>query len=132
MGAFMPTTIVRHRHSSYIAQSGRCYYCGFPVWENDPSSFARAHNIPATKTNLLKCTAEHLEARKDGGDNSRHNIVAACLRCNQMRHRLKPAPNPNAYRTLVQKLVMRGKWHKKVISTIAGKYPVSPVSEVSL
>jgi 5-methylcytosine-specific restriction endonuclease McrA len=112
----MSTTLIRHRKSAYIAQSGRCYYCKFPLWESDLNSFARAYNIPGPKAELLKCTAEHLDARQDGGKNSKQNIVAACLRCNLMRHRMKPAPNPDAYRTLVQKLVKNGKWHKKIIS----------------
>jgi len=111
----MQSNIVRHRHSSYIAQSGICYYCKFPLWENDLNSFASVHNIPASKAKLLKCTAEHLDARQDGGNNSKSNIVAACLRCNQMRHRMNPAPKPDAYRSLVQKLLKNGMWHKKII-----------------
>lgn len=112
----MQSKIVRHRHSSYIAQSGLCYYCEFPLWESDLNSFARAHNIPASKAGHLKCTAEHLDARQDGGKDSKQNIVAACLRCNRMRHRMKPSPSPDAYRTLVRNFVMNGKWHKKIIT----------------
>lgn len=122
----MQSNIVRRRHSSYIAQSGLCYYCHYPLWESDLNSFAREHNIPASKAESLKCTAEHLDARQDGGNNSKQNIVAACLRCNQMRHRMKPAPNPDAYRNLVQKLIKNGKWHKKALVSALGRLPMSP------
>ena len=114
----MKSNIKRHRHSSYLAQSGYCYYCGFPVWENNLDLFAKTHDLPTTKATLLKCTAEHLQARQDGGKNSKQNIVAACLRCNRTRHRLKPAPLPDVYRILVQKQVKNGKWHKRALFSL--------------
>lgn len=117
----MKSKIIRHRHSSYIAQSGICYYCGFPLWENDLNSFAKSHKISVTKAVYLQCTAEHLHARQDGGDNSKQNIVAACLRCNLTRHKLKPAPSPDSYRIFVQKRVRKGMWHKKALSNLVGR-----------
>lgn len=112
----MPTSITRHRHSSFIAQSGRCYYCGFPLWESNKNSFAKTHNIPTKAAHLLQCTAEHLVARQDGGKNQKQNIVAACLACNKRRHSRKRAQNPDSYRTLVQNRVKRGKWHPEALS----------------
>ena len=117
----MKSNIIRHRHSAYITQSGTCYYCEFPLWESDPELFARAHKISATKVVHLQCTAEHLHARHDGGGNSKQNIVAACLRCNLTRHKLKPAPSPDSYRILVQKFVRKGSWHKKALSNLVGR-----------
>lgn len=117
----MKSNIIRHRHSSFIAQSATCYYCEFPLWEGDLDSFARARKIPASKLVLLQCTAEHLLARQDGGKNSKENIVAACLRCNQTRHKLRPAPSPDSYRTLVQKLVRKERWHNKAVSNLLGR-----------
>jgi len=122
----MKSNIIHHRHSSYIAQSGTCYYCGFPLWESDLNSFAKAHKISVTNAVHLQCTAEHLHARQDGGGNSKQNIVAACLRCNRTRHKLKPAPSPGSYRILVQKLVRKGRWHKKALLNLVGSYHECP------
>jgi len=44
-------------------------------------------------------TAEHLEARCEGGADSTDNIVAACRFCNGRRHRAKVARNPVRPRT---------------------------------
>jgi hypothetical protein len=63
----MPSRLVRHRQSAYIRQSRRCFYCQYPMWENNLESFAQAHNISTAQAKRLKCTAEHLKARKDGG-----------------------------------------------------------------
>lgn len=106
----MPTKLVRHRKSAYIAQSGRCYYCGSPMWDSNLESFSQAHNIKSSQAKWLKCTAEHLEARKDGGNDKAQNVVAACLFCNRTRHRRKEDLNPVAYRKLVQKRVRNGRW----------------------
>jgi hypothetical protein len=56
----------KHRQSAFIAQQGRCIYCG-----------CNMGNHP---------TAEHLQARQDGGTDRRDNIAAACWRCNYRRH----------------------------------------------
>ena len=85
----MATRIARHRHSAYASQSGRCYYCGFLMWEKDVSAFARTHNITCSRAQAFRCTAEHLQAKKDGGTNAVQNIVAACFCCNSRRHRRK-------------------------------------------
>jgi len=74
----MSKKLVHHRKSAYNAQSGRCYYCDLLMWESDCKSFAQAHKISLSQAKLVKCTAEHLEARKDGGNDTKKNIVAAC------------------------------------------------------
>lgn len=108
----MPSTpLIRNRQSAYRAQMGRCYYCGLPMWEDDVGTFCQAHNITPSQAQLLRCTAEHLEARQDGGLNTAKNIVAACLSCNQRRHKRKKAPAPSAYLNLVRKRVREGRWH---------------------
>jgi 5-methylcytosine-specific restriction endonuclease McrA len=114
----MPSTILRNRHSAYLAQSGLCHYCGFPMWETNLTDFSLSHNIKPSIAKHLQCTAEHLDARKDGGKNSRQNIVAACIYCNLRRHRINKAPNPNAYRQLVRRRVNNGRWHPKAILTM--------------
>ena len=107
----MSTKLVRHRKSAHIAQSGRCFYCGFPMWESNIESFAQTHNISLPQAKWFQCTAEHLEARKEGGNDATKNIVAACQWCNQRRHKRKIAPSPNAYRQLIQRRLSKGHWH---------------------
>lgn len=63
----MPSKLVHHRKSAHISQSGRCYYCRFPMWENDLKSYAQLHNISQPQAKLFQSTAEHLIARQDGG-----------------------------------------------------------------
>src|SRR5471030_1611979 len=92
----MAIKLVRRRRSAYATQSGRCYYCDLPMWENNIESFARSHDIKLSQAQSLQCTAEHLQAKKDGGNDTAQNIVAACLCCNSRRHRRKQAPDPNA------------------------------------
>lgn len=103
--------LARLRRSAYASQSGCCYYCGFRMWESDPASFARVQHITVAQARSFKCTAEHLEAKEDGGKDTAQNIVAACLFCNSRRHRRKQAPSPNAYRQLVQNRLGKGRWH---------------------
>ena len=109
----MLSKLARHRNSAYINQSGRCYYCNFPMWESDPVSYSQAHNISLSQAKLFQCTAEHLEARSDGGKDRAKNIVAACIWCNKKRHSRKQAPSPNDYRQLVQKRLSKGRWFCK-------------------
>ena len=113
----MSKRLANHRKSAYSAQSGRCYYCNLLMWESDGESFAQAHKISTPQARLVKCTAEHLEARKDGGKDTKQNIVAACLWCNQERHRIKVAPSPNVYRQMVQRMLSSGRWHCNSLAT---------------
>ena len=113
----MRDNLVRHRHSAYLAQSRRCFYCGLPMWLSNPDSFATAHGITPGQARLLKCTAEHLEARQDGGQDTKQNIVAACFWCNQRRHKRKRAPDPDDYRLLVQQRLNKGRWHSQSLAT---------------
>jgi len=113
----MAHTLVRHRHSAYLAQQGRCCYCDLPMWEGDLESFCRAHDIKPSQARSLQCTAEHLLARQDGGRDTADNIAAACRWCNQGRHRRKRAPEPPVYRHLVNKRLRAGRWHPPALLT---------------
>ena len=62
----MSNNLQKHRKSAVHAQRGLCIYCGRPMGAD--------------------ATAEHLQARQDGGTNCRQNIVAAHRACNQRRH----------------------------------------------
>ncbi len=111
----MTTTLARRRHSAFLAQSGHCFYCGLPMWESSPDELSQPYGISPAQAQRLRCTAEHLQARCDGGGDSSTNIVAACLHCNRTRHRMRPAPDHEKYRALVQLQRINGVWHRKSI-----------------
>jgi 5-methylcytosine-specific restriction endonuclease McrA len=120
----MATSIVSARTHAYRAQSGRCIYCGAPMWSRSPEQFAAAHGISLADALRFQLTAEHLTARSEGGRNSRPNIAAACLYCNRKRHERKAPPGPLAYQALVQKRISQGRWHpahlhKKVLRSLS-------------
>ncbi|MNY53348.1 HNH endonuclease [compost metagenome] len=71
------------RSAACRAQRGLCFYCLQPMRGD--------------------VTAEHLQARCDGGKDTRENIVAAHRLCNSRRHQLFPVepPGPMAYANLV-------------------------------
>jgi hypothetical protein len=99
----------KHRHNAYLRQSGRCYYCELPMWEKSPEAFAGKYKITLVEARQFQCTAEHVKARVDGGRNSKGNIVAACLACNQNRHRSGEAPASAAYKEQIQRTTRSGK-----------------------
>lgn len=109
----MPSQIAKYRLNAFQKQTGRCYYCGSPMWIENQKDFAAQHGVPLSKVAKLQCTAEHLVARCDGGRNSQNNIVAACLFCNSLRHRMKNPPDPANYKIHVKKLLSKGSWHSK-------------------
>lgn len=113
----MATTPAKHRHSAFISQNCRCYYCGFEMWETNPAQFAAKHNITTEQASRFQCTAEHLTARQDGGTNVKQNIVAACKHCNHTRHRMRPAPSPEVLRRAIAKQLANGSWHRKAAVT---------------
>ncbi|MBU1776988.1 MAG: HNH endonuclease [Gammaproteobacteria bacterium] len=106
----MPSKLIRLRTSAFNFQSGRCFYCGYPMWETDCTAYAQKYKMSPSQAKALQCTAEHLDARKDGGKDNPKNIVAACRWCNQKRHQRKLAPSPNDFRKLVQKRLRKGGW----------------------
>jgi hypothetical protein len=59
----------------------------------------------------LRCTAEHLLARCDGGRDIPSNVVAACHFCNHTRHIRKRPPEPERYRAEITKRMARHGWH---------------------
>lgn len=96
-----------------MRQNGRCFYCGLPaVPAANLSHFARRNGLNLAQATALQCTAEHLHARCDGGEDAPLNIAAACATCNHRRHRMRPAPEPDRYRAIVQQQMANGVWHK--------------------
>lgn len=100
------------RKSAYNAQRSLCCYCGKSMWLDNLHTFAEAHNYSLAQARLLQCTAEHLHARRDGGDDSPRNVAAACRYCNLKRHQRKQALSPEQYRRHVIARVRLGRWHR--------------------
>ncbi len=85
------------RDQAYIRQNGKCWFCGRSM-------------SPASDTGSSRCTAEHLRARCDGGQDVLQNIVAACWLCNSRRHRRKAPLVPEDYRKFVRNRLAEGRW----------------------
>lgn len=109
----MSNTISKKRFIAFNKQSGRCYYCGSPMWEGKPKEFAKKHKITKKYAARFQCTAGHLLARCDGGKDQESNIVAACVFCNTKRHQRKQPLGPPKYKALIQKRLQQGKWHPR-------------------
>ena len=111
----MPTTLIKSRFKAYNFQQGRCIYCKYPMWLDDPEVFANKYKITTKQAKLFQCTAEHLKAKQDGGKNHESNIVAACHFCNQKRHKCKKPKDPIAYKNYVSSRLGKGKWNSVLI-----------------
>lgn len=95
------------RTSAFKAQGGLCYYCDLLMWQSSPEECG----LRAGHGAALRCTAEHLIPKQDGGRDTQENVVAAHARCNHLRHRRKgPAPTPQDYRALIQRRIKKGQW----------------------
>lgn len=105
--------LLRLRRKAYEQQNHLCFYCAYPMWEEDRDGFSRLHGVPPHLAGHLKSTAEHLVARQDQGRDTADNVVAACLWCNRMRHqgRRHSAPDAISYRSRVAYLVAMDRWH---------------------
>nr|WP_315597660.1 HNH endonuclease [uncultured Cupriavidus sp.] len=110
-GSLMPTTLARRRASAFQLQSGRCFYCHCPMWEQSVEAFAATFHLSTRQARHLQCTAEHLHARVDGGGDSQRNIVAACQFCNAQRHRRKAARDAVHHKGHVERRMARKQWH---------------------
>ncbi len=103
--------VTTSRQLAFSRQSGRCYYCNLPIWLGNPDLFSARYGLTLGETAFLRCTAEHLVARSDGGSDDPSNIVAACDHCNKKRHR-RPVPlEPAPYKGLVDRRMSQGRWH---------------------
>lgn len=102
------STLQKSRLSAFRAQGHRCYYCRSCMWLQEPSEVPGLSASPAAW--LLRCTAEHLVPRSEGGPDGKGNIVAACYWCNTRRHRAPVARPPSQHREHVQRRLAQGKW----------------------
>lgn len=113
----MRKSVVRNRGRMFRAQGGRCCYCGLPMWNDErrAADFAQRHGLSALATEALRCTAEHLQARQDGGSHDPDNLAAACRHCNRMRHQHDPVWSTEAFRQRVTAAMRDGRWHSAEI-----------------
>jgi hypothetical protein len=112
---FMTSRIARHRARAYLAQRARCYYCQCRMCIGDPSTFARSYGISERLVRRVRCSAEHLTARRDGGTDTRSNIAAVCWHCNRLRHAGKTPMPADRYRDYVRRKISRGAWHVRLV-----------------
>lgn len=119
IGITMPSKYSKLRTSAAKKQQHRCYYCNAPMWSKDSSSFVQKHRLTKNQANRFQCTAEHLDARCDGGQDIQSNIVAACRSCNQGRHQRKEDMTPAEYLSLVAQRIKKGKWHPNGLSRLS-------------
>lgn len=115
-------------------QRHRCYYCGLPMWSDDVGAFAQAYRLTKRQARELQCSAEHLQARRHGGTAAARNIVAACVYCNQKRHRRRKDLKSIDYLTYVRRRIERGKWHNAYLplqAVLPGRRTAAPPRPVS-
>lgn len=108
------TSLINNRKRAYERQGGICYYCALPMWQdNEGEVLAEYLGLKHRHIPWLRCTAEHLTARIDGGADVSENIAAACHFCNSRRHKRRPdcAPSADSYRAQVALCMARGHWH---------------------
>jgi hypothetical protein len=112
-----PKKLQKLRHQAFVRQGCRCFYCSLPMWECDLLDFSARYGIGPRKAKHLRCTAEHLIAQQDGGNETSQNIAAACLWCNRMRHarRHDKAPSPENYKKRVSQLINKRRWHPAIV-----------------
>ena len=106
----MPNKLQRLRTQAFHSQRGRCFYCGLPMLSPRTASSTPPDLKGKRTAHHLQCTAEHLNARCDGGEDSLGNVVAAHWFCNVNRHRRKVALSPDRYKTLVRKRMADTGW----------------------
>ena len=75
----MSRNLLKNRAQAFKRQDGRCFYCSAEMWLGSPGDFMDRHKLSKRGAARFQCTAEHLTARQDGGNDSKGNIVAACL-----------------------------------------------------
>lgn len=111
----MSKKIAQLRRLAYARQCGKCFYCGLPMalHKGELPAFASSYHLTIRSAHNLTCTAEHLHARCEGGQDTEQNIVAACWFCNTRRHKRQVPLAPDAHRDRVSKAVSKGRWHNK-------------------
>lgn len=108
-------------------QGGLCFYCERPMWDTNPQEFIVRYGIPLGLAKRFQCTAEHVEARRDGGKDVAANIVAACRFCNATRHKAKRPLDADAYAQQVCRRLEKGRWHPAQVNAAFSQRTAPPV-----
>lgn len=104
------------RSRAFQRQCGLCIYCGLPMIPREAiDQFSTELTLSPQLAHEISATAEHLQARCDGGTDTEVNVAAAHLLCNARRHRMRPAPPPDKYKAIVQAQLVSGCWLKKAL-----------------
>lgn len=108
----MKSKVVQYREQAFVRQSGRCFYCRCEMWRGDGSaSFRERYSLTSGQARALRCTAEHIVAKCDGGKDNAENIAAACERCNFGRHARKKPKTPAEFAAHVGRRIRALRWH---------------------
>lgn len=115
----MPSTkaIKNLRRQAAREQGWRCFYCQLPMWDTALEEFIERYGISPGLAKRFRCTAEHVEARCDGGKDVAPNIVAACLFCNTARHKAKHPVTAAKHALKVRSRLAKGRWHPLELTT---------------
>ena len=99
------TKLQKFRNEAAEAQHWLCCYCRLPMGgEGSPWRWTLE---PLGKA--FEASAEHLVPRCDGGQDTRGNIAAAHVRCNQRRHRRRRAMTPERFAAFVRRRIGSGR-----------------------
>jgi len=104
-------TLRNLRRQAAQEQGSRCFYCQLPMWDAGPEELIGRMIVSPRLAKRFKCTAEHIEARCDGGRDVASNIVAACFHCNSTRHKAKRPVAAATYALKVRSRMEKGRWH---------------------
>lgn len=120
-------TLKNLRKQAAQRQGGRCFYCELPMWDDSPREFIVHYGISPGLAKRFQCTAEHVEARCDGGKDVVTNIVAACLFCNGTRHKAKHPVDAAKHASVVRSRLAKGRWHPPQVKAAFSKRTGPPV-----
>ena len=107
-------------------QGWRCFYCRLPMWNGGPERYIAHYGISPGLAKRFQCTAEHVQARCDGGKDVASNIVAACRFCNAARHKAKRPADAVTHASMVRSRLAKGRWHPQQARAVFGKHGTAP------
>lgn len=119
-------TLKNLRKQAAEQQGWRCFYCRLPMWETHPQGFIVHYGLSTGLAKRFRCTAEHVEARSDGGKDVAANIVAACLFCNTTRHKAKHPVDAAKHASIVRSRLAKGKWHPPQVTAAFSEQATPP------
>lgn len=126
-------SLVHQRTLAFARQRGRCVYCSVLMCQDDPIAYAKVFGISERQALELRCTGEHLHPYSEGGNSSTGNIVAACLRCNRLRHCRPKVPSAREFQILVRERIGRRRWHDSwVFERVFSKVGFAPINALEL